>query len=511
VGDRRLSERPGTDPAAVVPASATPTSEPATLAVNTGIMVAARVYLLVASGALSIYAIRTFSTESYGRFAIASALIMIFGLLSEMGIATIALRELAMESERARDVLATAVWAELITSVIAAVLMFPTALALGYGDELLGLLAIGAAIILVQGLLAAVEASFQARRVLVYSAALVATQATLAVTVGFVLVANGAGPKGLLAGTLAGYIAATPVGFLLARKRLGIRPELRGAWRGVPQLIRAALPVAATGGTAIIYDRVDVLMLSQLDSVRSAAIYNVPLTILQYSALVPSIVATAFFALLAGLLRTDPPAARDAFGLILRIFALLSVPIALVLTFGGETVLTTLFGARYRGSAAPLSVLAWSVVLAFLNYLFWYSLLAAYREGAKFRIMLAGLALNVSLNVVLIPAYGPTGAAVSLLCSDFVVVAWQGLLIRRHLFEIPFTRLLVKPAIALALALPAALLLRPIGGLPAGVAGALVYAGALLSLRYISLEEWQPLLQPARRLAGRAWGLAARG
>jgi O-antigen/teichoic acid export membrane protein len=491
-----------------VPAAATPTSEPATLAVNTGVMVAGRVYLLVASGALSIYAIRSFSTEAYGRFAIASALIMIFGLISEMGIATITLRELAMASERARDILAVAVWAELITSVLAAALMFPTALILGYRGEVLGLLAIGAAIILIQGLLAALDAAFQARRVLVYSAALVATQATFAVAVGFVLVANGVGPAGLLAGTLCGYIAAIPVGFLLARTRLGIRPQLRGAWRGVVPLVKAALPVAATGGTAVIYDRVDVLMLSQLDSVRSAAIYNVPLTILQYSALIPSIVATAFFALLADLLRTDPPAARNAFALIVRIFALLSVPIALVLTFGGETVLTTMFGARYKDSAGPLSVLAWSVVLAFLNYLFWYALLAAYREGAKFRIMVAGLALNVALNVFLIPAYGPKGAAISLVCSDLVVVGWQGLLIRRHLFDVPFGRLLVKPVIALALALTAAFLLRPLGGLPTGIGSALVYTVALLSLRYISVEEWQPLLQPARRLAGRAWGLS---
>jgi len=88
--------------------SAAPSSAPATLVVNTGVMVAARVYLLVAGGALSIYAIRTFSTESYGRYAIAGALIMIFGLLSEMGITTIALREMAMDSGRSREILAVA-------------------------------------------------------------------------------------------------------------------------------------------------------------------------------------------------------------------------------------------------------------------------------------------------------------------------------------------------------------------------------------------------------------------
>src|SRR5919201_324678 len=104
-------------------------------------------------------------------------------------------------------------------AVLAAALMFPTALILGYGGEVVGLLAIGAGIILIQGLLAPLDAAFQARRVLVYSAALVAIQATFAVAVGFVLVASGVGPAGLLAGALCGDIAAIPVGLVVARTR----------------------------------------------------------------------------------------------------------------------------------------------------------------------------------------------------------------------------------------------------------------------------------------------------
>jgi O-antigen/teichoic acid export membrane protein len=232
--------------------------------------------------------------------------------------------------------------------------------------------------------------------------------------------------------------------------------------------------------------------------VHGAAIYNVPLTVLQYSAIVPAVVATAFFPLLTSLLRTNADAARAAFGLVLRIFALVSVPIAIVLTVAAEPLVTGLFGERYRDSAGPLAVLAWSVVLSFANYLFWYCLLAAYKEGAKFKIMLVGLSLNVGLNLVLIPAFGPTGAAVSLVASDLLVVVWQGALLRQHLFEVPYLRLLAKPALAFLAAVPVALLLLPIGRVPAGFTAALVYAAALLSLRYISLVEWEPLLSPIR-------------
>jgi O-antigen/teichoic acid export membrane protein len=335
-------------------------------------------------------------------------------------------------------------------------------------------------------------------------------QATVTAGVGFALVAVGAGPAGLAAAMLAGYAAATPVAAGLMRHRLGLEPALRGRLREVAPFIRTALPIAATGGMAIVYDRVDVLMLSKLDSARAVAIYNVPLTILQYSMVVPAIVATAFFPLLAETLRTAPATARASFDLVLRVFVLLSVPLAIVLTAGGGTILTLLFGARYRDSAAPLSILAWSIVLGFFNYLLWYSLLAAYREGAKFMIVLVGLVLNVGLNLVLIPPYGPRGAAISLIASDLLVVAWQAVLVRRHMFPISPTAVATKPVVAGALALPVTVALLPVGGLVAGVVGAATYATILLAIRYVSLEEWEPLLVPLRGIFGRARSFAIR-
>jgi O-antigen/teichoic acid export membrane protein len=300
-----------------------------------------------------------------------------------------------------------------------------------------------------------------------------------------------------------GYAAATPAAFVLLRRRLRLRPRLAGTWRQVPPFVRTALPIAATGGMAIIYDRVDVLMLSKLDGARAVAIYNVPLTMLQYSMIVPAIVATAFFPVLTESLRRSPELARDSFGLLARIFLLISVPLAIVLTAGGETVLTTLVGDRYAASAGPLAVLAWSIVLGFFNYLLWYSLLAAYREGAKLLIMVVGLGLNVGLNAVLIPAYGPRGAAISLIASDLLVVLWQGVLVKRHLFDIALPSLLAKPLLAGAVALVVALALLSVSGFLAGVAAGAAYVAVLLAIRYISLAEWEPLLAPIRTAVGR--------
>jgi O-antigen/teichoic acid export membrane protein len=475
-------------------------TEPASLVANSSFMFAARVYALVTTGVLSIYAIRTFSVEAYGRYATAFALIMIFGLISEMGISTVALREMSMRRGDERSIAGVTLWAELVTSALAIAIMFPVALLLGYSHEILVILALGAGVILFQGLLAAVEACFQARRLLVYPALFWSVQATVTAAVGFATVASGAGPPGLAIAMTAGFAAATPAAFGLLRVRLGLRPDLTHARRRAWPFVRMALPIAATGGMSIVYDRVDVLMLSTLDGSRAVAIYNVPLTILQYSMIIPAIVATAFFPLLAETLKTSPSLARDSFGLLARIFLLISVPLAIVLTVGGDAVLTTIFGDRYSDSTGPLAILAWSIVLGFFNYLLWYSLLAAYREGSKLLIMGVGLALNVALNAFLIPAYGPTGAAISLIASDLLVVLWQGVLVRRHLFGITLPSLLAKPLVAGAAAIAVALATVSVWGFgfTAGIASGATYLIVLLAIKYVSLAEWEPLLAPVR-------------
>ena len=105
---------------------------------------------------------------------------------------------------------------------------------------------------------------------------------------------------------------------------------------------------------------------------------------------------------------------------------------------------------------------------------------------------------------MLIPAFGPRGAAISLIASDLLIVLWQGVLVSRHLFRIDLLSLLVKPLLAGAAALGVALALLPVSGFLAGVAAGTVYVGVLFAARYISLAEWEPLLAPVRTALGRA-------
>jgi O-antigen/teichoic acid export membrane protein len=138
--------------------------------------------------------------------------------------------------------------------------------------------------------------------------------------------------------------------------------------------------------------------------------------------------------------------------------------------------------------------MAWTSVLGFQNYILWYGVLASRGERAVFLIQIAGLIVNVGINAVAIPLYGPSGAATALVVSDLVVIGGMAVLVQRRLFPIPLVALLTKPAATALAVVPAAALLAsrsPVGG---AVTGAVAYVAILLVLRYVTVEEWRPLI-----------------
>ena len=466
-------------------------------------MLVAAGFNVIVMSALAVYAIRKFSVDAYASYSIAWALISIFALLSEMGLQTVAIREMAIHPRNAQQHLGVALVAECAASVVVGAAMVPIGLVLGYSAEILGLLAIGAAYIFFQGVLTAFDAPFRARRTLLWSAVIASLHTGVTALAGFLLISVGVGPAALVIAMAVGYALAIPAAVALLKRRLGMRPILAGASRATWPFIRTAIPIAATAGLVIVYDKLDLLLLASLDKHSAAAIYGVPLTVVATALILPAVIAPAFFPLLAPTLRDDPERARSYFFLLLRIFLFISVPVSLVLAFASTDLVTAIAGDRYRASGKPLAILGISIVLGFLNYLLWYGLIAAYQERRKLLIIGVGLGVNVGLNLLLIPPYGPTGAAMALVLSDLLIVAWQATLIHRGIFAFPLRELLPKPLAGAALGLLCGLAVAEWSELAAGFLSACVYAVALQALGYVSISEWAPLIDPIRRFVGR--------
>jgi O-antigen/teichoic acid export membrane protein len=469
-------------------------------------MAASQAVGLFVSGGLTVYAIRNLSLGSWGHYATALALLSIFAVVSEVGISSLALREIVSAPEHMREVVGTGVTSIFVTSVFSAVLLFVAAGLLGYPREVMTILAISLPILMLLPLLSLWQAAFNARRVLAPVAQFRTVQILVFGAAGFAAVSAGRGPEGLAAAWVLGTGVAVFVGLTSLRKNLGVSPRFTDAWKRVVPFMRAAAPIAGIGMITIVYDRLDVLMLSTLSDAIDVAHYTVPYTVVKLTWVLPSIIAAAFFPLLSTALRDNPEDARRSFLLLVRLFLFLSVPIALALAVASDDFLPLAFGDRYRESTDVLQILAWTSVLGFQNYIFWYAILAARLEKRVLMIQIAALVLNAGLNAVLIPTYGPVGAAISFLASDAVVVVGQVSLVHRRLFPLPLAEIGTKPLLATSVAVPASILLALESPAAGAASGVVLYCMALLLTGYISGEEWRPLTAPVKAAGSRLLG-----
>ncbi len=183
----------------------------------------------------------------------------------ETGISTVAFRSMSTDQAGRGEVPWPRACRELVTSLVVAPLMVPMGLLLGYPAEVIALL--GSARCTCFSRASSPRSTLlRARRVLVFPALFLALQTAVTGGAGVALISSGGAHRARdrhgarLRGGRCGRVRAREV-------TMKVPVVLSGAIRKVPSFLGTALPIAATGGIAIVYERVD-LMVSKLDSTR---------------------------------------------------------------------------------------------------------------------------------------------------------------------------------------------------------------------------------------------------
>ena len=171
--------------------------------------------------------------------------------------------------------------------------------------------------------------------------------------------------------------------------------------RAIARVVQAALK------------RSDIVLVAALASPADAALYTAATRFVVVGQLFVQSVQQALSPQLSALFaRGDRPAASSIFRAATLWSLILAWPMYLV-TSGFAAPLMNVFGSGYERSSDVVVILSLTMLLATLCGSVDSVLLMAGRSWLSLANNLAALALNVGLNVVLIPIYGVRGAAVS--------------------------------------------------------------------------------------------------
>ncbi|MCW3467871.1 flippase [Chitinophaga nivalis] len=214
-------------------------------------------------------------------------------------------------------------------------------------------------------------------------------------------------------------------------------------------LLQQGWPLIFSSLVVVLFVKVDLLLLDALSSSAQLGEYVVAARISELWYAIPTVVSTA---ILPGLIRKRSDSQTtylQALEQWLRLSFWVSTAIALLVTCTAHLIISLLYGSQYEYAAYILMIHIWASIPVFLCAVLVQYLII---EG-KYKICLygniAGLLVNVSLNLVLIRHYGGVGAAISTVAAYFTVFGMLVILDKSRQGWL-FTSRMLQPATAFA-------------------------------------------------------------
>jgi O-antigen/teichoic acid export membrane protein len=186
-------------------------------------------------------------------------------------------------------------------------------------------------------------------------------------------------------------------------------------------LLQHSWPLLFTGVLVLLYMKSDQLMLDTLGTPALLGEYAAAARISELWYALPTVIATA---LLPGLVqkRIDHHAAYElAVEKWLRLSFWCSLGIALVLSPVAPVITNLFYGAQFPQSGLILSIHVWANIPVFLCMVLMQYQIVEGAYNINLYATIAGIIMNVGINVLLIPKLGGVGAAIATVVSYMTV------------------------------------------------------------------------------------------
>lgn len=362
---------------------------------------------------VSAYVARYLGPDGYGLINFAVALAALFSAIAIFGLPAVVVRDLIERPAERSRILASALSLRIFGGVTAISLEMVATLLLRGAD--------GQAVLVV--FLVACSALPQAWDIIDYDyqSRINARPVVMARNTSFFVLSGLKAAMVMAHAPVAWFAAALSAeqalaALLMARhwRADGLRVSIRGASGSeILRLASAAWPLIVTGLSVSLYMRVDQVMLAKMMGDAGVGLFSAAVRISEALYFLPVAVATTVAPALTALRRSSVAQYERRMVGVMRALVWPALGVAVVFTLCSHSIIQALYGARYSAAAAVLSIHTWAGALVSLGVCggLWLTN-EGYLKYSMYQTII-GAAVNIALNLAMIPRFGIVGAAVA--------------------------------------------------------------------------------------------------
>lgn len=365
-----------------------------------------------------VWIARYLGPDQFGLLNFAMAFTGLFGALAALGLQGIVVRDIVRDPKSTNQTLGTAALLQLIAGLVTFLLIFISIAYLRPDD------ALSRSVVAILGTIMTLKASeiavywFESQ---VQSKYTVWVQNSVFLVFSAIKVAMIMQSAPIVAFAWA-MLAEAAVGALVLLFVMGIRGprlnQLAVNFERAKSLLRDSWPIIISSISIAVYTKIDQIMLGQMAGDEVVGIYSAAVRISEIWYFVPmGIMASVFPAILEAKKRSE----LEFYERLQKLFDLMvtiSVFVALPMTFMAIPLIQILFGDSYAEAGVVLTIHIWAAVFVFLGVANGSWFLVENRLLLSLHRTALGAVSNIILNLILIPAFGVTGAALALVISQ---------------------------------------------------------------------------------------------
>lgn len=197
---------------------------------------------------------------------------------------------------------------------------------------------------------------------------------------------------------------------------------------------------------AIIYFKIDTLILSLLKSSTDVGIYGPPYKVIEILILLPAIFMGNVFPVMTRYIYAKDERLYGAFQKAFDFLVILSMPIAVGVIMTASRIINIVAGPEFlvahtipnflgipATSVLALQILVVAVAISFLSHLCGYMIIALGKQTKMIVPNIILVAFNVLLNIIFIPKYSYIGASITTVLTEILVIWLYWHLMKSHI------------------------------------------------------------------------------
>ena len=431
---------------------------------------------------------RYLDLTTFGQYAFIVAFVEIFKVISTMGINTILTREVAKNKEGALRLYSSALAIQGILSVITFGIIAISINVISSSDIVIKATYLCAIAVIFEFIGKTFSSVFQAFERMEFDTYKTFLSQGIFL-LGIIAVAKfNLGLIGIFyALILAGCIDAI-FGFFVVQSAF-VKFQPKGNLTEVWFLAKEAIPLGFKRVMRRIGFRIDTLILAAFKSSAEVGLFHGVYKMVQALQFLAEGALQAIFPIFSRHYGTSHGSFDLAYEKSFKFLSIIGVPIAIFLSFFSHEIIMLVLGKKFIAAVSALQILSWMIAFMFLSNLMENVLVAGGKQSICTLVTGVALAINLILDLLLIPRWSFTGASIATLITEFTITVLSFYYVSRFVIRKKVLREALKPICSGIITLAMLFLLRNINFVLAVLLGSFSYFAILILTKTFTEDE----------------------